>query len=395
MIELTEDQSTAFEEIKDFLRGDETFKALKGYAGTGKTTLLDRVVKFANSIGFYTVVTAPTNKAVKVLNNRVSGSNHKTIHSLLDIKPKRRGGKEVFEPVDFPNAEIFSVDLIIVDECSMVSNKLLGIIKDKIKDQDTKVLFCGDPAQLQPVNEDLSSTFEYDPSELIEIIRYGDAIAQKAKLVREKDEVVSFEKLKSPPDIIEGNSEVVNEHFRDWRDNPDNARMLCWTNRRVEWWNKKLRKVDYGYEPDEPYTEGDILIANEPIEMNDDIVMMNSEEGTVVNVDERSDAWKIKLKKETGGYCLVRIVKDKYKKTLEKDLNEARRNKSWSKFWALKKKYHDVRHAYALTVHKSQGSTFENVFMDSGDISKNRDILERNQLIYVAMTRASDKVIIY
>lgn len=393
-IEYTKDQTTAFEEIKEWLQSDETFKVLKGYAGTGKTTLLDGIVQHAKSIGFHTVVTAPTNKAVKVLNNRVSGFNHRTIHSLLDIKPKRKGGKEVFEPVDFPNAEVFSIDLIIVDECSMVSNKLFGIIKDKIQD-GTKVLFCGDPAQLQPVNEDLSSTFEHRPSELDEIIRYGDTIAQKAKHVRENPKEISLSKLMSPPDIVEGNSQLVNDYFSNWRDTPNNARMLCWTNKRVEWWNKKLREVDYGYKPDEPYTEGDILIANEPVEMNDEIVMMNSEEGTILEVEERNDAWKITLKKETGGRCRVRIVKEEYKQNLKNDLNKARRNKNWSKFWALKGKYHDVRHAYALTVHKSQGSTFTKVFMDSGDISKNRDILERNQLIYVAMTRASNKVIIY
>ena len=58
----------------------------------------------------------------------------------------------------------------------------------------------------------------------------------------------------------------------------------------------------------------------------------------------------------------------------------------------MKKAYHDIRHCYALTVHKSQGSGFGTVVLDWENIQQNRDLQNRNQLLYVAMTRAEKQV---
>lgn len=396
----TEDQEKALEEILEWFKDKEAgdYKVLSGYAGTGKTTLLNGVVKKLKK-KHSVIVTATTNKAVKVLRDRVNASTFSTIHSLLNIKPKREGTKEIFEPAFHKDSDIHIYDLVIIDECSMISKKLLGIIEEQ-KKTNQKILFCGDPAQLQPINEEKSECFSYEPSELVEIVRYGDAIAQKAKLVRDTQRFIPHQLLLSNETIELATSKTLKQ-FEDWRENPDRVRLLCWTNKKVEWWNRYLRKVDWGEKDMPTYQPGDIVIANSPCELGDAIIMLNSEEGKVIEVEEKSDAWECVVEKFSDEDRVpVRIVKDKYKETLKNRLNslaqQARTDKSkWRDYWSLRKSYHDVRHAYAITTHKSQGSTFENVVMDIKDINKNRETQNRNQLVYVAMTRASDKVYIY
>ena len=69
--------------------------------------------------------------------------------------------------------------------------------------------------------------------------------------------------------------------------------------------------------------------------------------------------------------------------------------KRWREFWELKLLFHDVRYAYSLTIHKAQGSTFENVFVDVRDLYINRKTYERNQLLYVAVTRSAKRLFIH
>ena len=411
---LTDDQQQAFDEIIDWLyNSDEQFKTLKGYAGTGKTTLLNEIVREAKSYkgnkrpSLSVIVTATTNKAVKVLRERVVFDNFSTIHSLLNIKPVKKGKKEIFQPIKFVASgkkNIRYYDLVIIDECSMISSidgsndkekSLLTIIKEETEDSSVKILFCGDEAQLQPINETVSQCFDYNPSVLTKIVRHGDTIANQSKLVRNTIDYVPIDSLIAEPDIVETDVGEIIRNFKSFRMNPDRFRMLCWTNNSVKLWNAKLRIADYGYKPDAPYMKGDILMANEPCEDEGYIIMNNSEEGVVTEVQDVGDSYIVSLEKIEGGYATVRILKEKHKKTVKENLEELAEKTRWPEFWSLKKKYHDVRHCYALTIHKSQGSTFENVIIDRKDVCLNNDDQNRNQLIYVGMTRASNKVYLY
>ena len=67
----------------------------------------------------------------------------------------------------------------------------------------------------------------------------------------------------------------------------------------------------------------------------------------------------------------------------------------WMEFWDLRQQFHEVDYAYSLTVHKSQGSTFRDVFVDVRSMQANRNVVERNQLCYVAFTRAAKRLFLY
>lgn len=396
---LTKDQDKAFKDIKNWLEAKESFKTLSGYAGTGKTTLLNEVVNYMleTKPNAEVAVTATTNKAVKVLKQKVNKGSFMTIHSLLNIKPVRKKDKEIFEPIKYGDKNnIETYDLVIIDECSMISKKLLEIIKEQ--SHSTKILFSGDPAQLQPINEQLSRCFSFTPSVLTEIVRYGDVIAKKAKLIRDTDEFIPATDLLNPPTIIKTYPRNCSELFKGFRDNPEKVRLLCWTNKKVEWWNQYLREVDYGKEMKDLFVPGDIVIANEPViekvQHDSFISMLNSEEGVVKKAKERSDSWEIEIRTETGYKTKARVVKPNYRNKLSQKLKKLAKEKEWKAFWSVKEAFSDIRHCYAMTTHKSQGSTFEQVVIDSIDIDRNRETLNRNQLYYVAMTRASKKVII-
>lgn len=399
-IEYTPDQQEALKSIKEWLT-DETkpYKTLSGYAGTGKTTLLDAVVNYADYKGMSILVSATTNKAVKVLRDKIEADTFGTIHSALNIRPKKRGTKEIFEPVRFgKELPIVQYDLVVVDECSMISTQLLSIIDNEIKGSGTKVLFCGDPAQLQPINEEISQCFHFDPVLLTEVVRHGDSIAQKAKLVRSTDRVVPYSEILQDPDIVKVNGSFP-EIFKGFREDPDRIRMICWRNDQVDYWNRLLREVDWDKTPDKKFQVGDIVIANEPCVIassfgDKNIVMMNSEEGIVEKVNETPSSYELDVAKFSGGTCIVNVAKDQYKEQLDTLLSGFAKRKKWKDFWDLKESYHDIKHCYAITAHKSQGSTFQNVVIDWRDMSLNRNRENRNQLIYVGMTRASEKVMI-
>jgi len=70
------------------------------------------------------------------------------------------------------------------------------------------------------------------------------------------------------------------------------------------------------------------------------------------------------------------------------------RKKAWSSFWELKNTFQSVRYAYALTAHRAQGSTYDNVFVDMADITANKDKREAYRALYVACTRARTAVTI-
>lgn len=399
----TEDQEKALESIEEWLSAGEwlsgikPYKTLSGYAGTGKTTLLDKIVQSIKDRGKSYLVTATTNKAVKVLTDRVDADYFSTIHSALNIRPQRRGTKEIFKPVYGRNGmPISRSDIVIVDECSMISSKLLDLIEEHR--EDARVLFCGDPAQLQPINETISKCFEFDPVILTKVVRHGDTISNKAKLLRESSDIVEQESLLEPPIIRKIEERDLEHVFNGFRDNPDKARVLCWRNKQVDRWNEYLRALDWGEEDLPPFIKGDIVIANEPCQFQRDgekyIVMMNSEEGEVIKVRETGTSHLLKVRKMDGEEVTVNKVKEQYKKKLEEILKNHADNKRWSSFWELKESYHDIKHCYAMTTHKSQGSTFDRVVLDWQDVSLNKDILNRNQLFYVGLTRAAEQVLV-
>ena len=156
--DLSTGQKEAFDLLKNFLqeKGPSMF-ILRGYAGTGKTYLVKRLIKYihAKYPGHKIAITAPTNKAVKVLaksgkmDARVA---YQTVHKLLGLKEViHTDGRITFEQEFNTKNEIEMFKVLIVDEVSMLDDDLFAKLNPY--SNRLKIIFMGDPAQIPPVSK--------------------------------------------------------------------------------------------------------------------------------------------------------------------------------------------------------------------------------------------------
>jgi superfamily I DNA/RNA helicase len=105
--------------------------------------------------------------------------------------------------------------------------------------------------------------------------------------------------------------------------------------------------------------------------------------------------WILDVETEEGEYKILRVLHESGQEEFKAKLNFLAKEKRWMEFWDMQQCFHDVDYAYSLTIHKSQGSTFQDVFVDVPSMLVNRNVVERNQLCYVAFTRAAKRLFLY
>jgi hypothetical protein len=174
---LTKEQEIIYKQLINFTQ-DKTNNEilLVGYAGTGKTTLMAKFINdiIDNKIFKKIVMAAPTHKAVNIAKSKLFPDNNKdyseliktinimTIHRLLNYQSYvgHEGEKYFAKGKIDPCWSIY--DLVVVDECSMLSNQIIDDIKQLINKEinsKVKIIYVGDPAQLPPVNQNDSKIF--------------------------------------------------------------------------------------------------------------------------------------------------------------------------------------------------------------------------------------------
>ncbi len=422
MITLTPDQQRALVEIQAVTAAGERH-LLTGYAGSGKTTLMQAYARAAQDRRQRIILTAPTHKAVAVLLRKlreagISDVPCRTIHSLLSLSPKVQGDRQVFSRKK--NADPVTEDIVVIDECSMVSADLMVFIKRHL--QQSFVLFVGDPAQLPPVGEVASQTFDTKSrSHLETIIRQAEGhpildAAQTIRLSQGKAMDWSWCKSKStPPYGIFRPSDAemwMRKAFTsdEFAADPDSHRYLCWTNKKVADVNRKVRQWRYGDNIPTPFVAGERALFRGPVVIDNSILVNTNEEADVLSIDRdvfqmhfstrdcvdgwtaELPAWRVEVRKTDGTKLSVHMAADDgaLNKALDRLTDEAGDCKTrWGDRHALQNALAKLQSIYALTVHTSQGSTFKNAFIDVPDIRRRveSNTLEAQQLFYVAATR--------
>lgn len=217
-ISLTSDQQIAVELINTFLESEYNVFMLKGYAGTGKTTLIKGLVSYLEEQKKIFQVMAPTGRAAKILRQKTKYglTIHKSIYKFDDVDfSKDSSGKlenESYKIIYPLNNLMIENSVLIIDEASMITSRLSEhpififgtdiLLNDlltyaKPHNLKTKIIFVGDPAQLPPVGDNKSMAFEssyFDSlglsvaeTELREVKRQGDnLILKNASLLRDK-----------------------------------------------------------------------------------------------------------------------------------------------------------------------------------------------------------------
>ena len=165
IITFNTEQFEGLKRINQWLKNGDTFFTLAGYAGTGKSTIVKKVL---DNYRYGVVVSAPTHKAKKVVMN-TTGEDGQTLHALLGLRPdvdldNFNPNNPKFNPIAIP--KITDYNFVIIDEASMINQELYDLILDKTRNSRTKVLYMGDPAQIPPVGEKSSVVFQQDQTKL-------------------------------------------------------------------------------------------------------------------------------------------------------------------------------------------------------------------------------------
>ena len=411
MSELTPHQHAAFDRVLDRLVEEHRFTSLCGYAGTGKTFLIGILIDRLVVEGYFVRVCAPTHKAAQVLRGKIQ--RHvpaQTIHSLLGLRlvPDKKGGYklELEKGRKLPDGGI-----IIVDEASMIGMDEWEHIE---RAAGVQWLFVGDPAQLPPVNESESPVFHHPGPMLEEIVRQGheNPILDLATSIRNQGDA-RFEKKFNDGEgyaVTRNRGSFLESAIRafsteDFEKDGSFARVLAYRNKTVRHYNKQIRDARYGAEAPR-FVQGEWLVARDSWYFDNIPYLVNSEEVRILDAFEDEtghldgEVWKVwtlevKGLEDVSPRYLTVLHEDedhRYARVLTRLKKEALADKGdWKPYYKLKEMFASVDYAYASTVHKAQGSTFNTAFVDYRDTRTCRG-KEKRALVYVAVTRPSKRL---
>jgi energy-coupling factor transporter ATP-binding protein EcfA2 len=429
--DLTTDQAEALRKIEAAYEPGG-FYLLTGHAGSCKTYLMQRLTKTMLAKRRRIVLSAPTHKAVAVLARKLSEADIRdvpcrTIHSILSLTPQPRTDRLVFERER--NAEPVTADVVVVDECSMVSEDLYRHIKRHLP--NAFVLFVGDPAQLPPVGEVESQTFATkNRSHLTTIVRQaaGNPILAAAGIVRASQggpvdmSWCASSALKNKYGIFlpaDSAHRWMKKAFTspEFDTDPDTFRYLAWTNSRVHQVNELIRAWRYGANIPTPFMPGESALFRAPVVIDESIIFANNQEARVVAIERSTfmhqieeangvpkwtasiPSWKITLRDDEGIEKSVQMHADdhEFQRVVERIKDEAAESRlRWKHLHEFQQSLAQLQSVYCLTVHRSQGSTFQTAFLDLPDIRRREktNLLEAQQMLYVAITRPSQRLIV-
>lgn len=367
-------QDEALKAVSRWLKdGQSQVFRLFGYAGTGKTTLARY---FAEHVDGDVLFAAFTGKAAQVLRSR-GAANARTIHSLI-YRPK--GEEEVEDEVTGKTSvtPMFSINrqsplakaaLIVIDECSMV-DEALG--RD-LMSFGRPILVLGDPGQLPPVSGGGFFT-DHEPDFLLtEIHRQArdNPIIQLAMRVREGHDLDYGDY---------GTAKVISKRDVTQQLVLDADQVLVGTNRTRRRYNQRLRELK-GFTAAYPQS-GDKLVClrNDPAKglLNGSLwqVMSSSKETIKPGIN-------LLIRPEDDdmdrGSAKIKLLKAAFE-DVETEIP-----------WQTRRRYDEFDYGYALTVHKAQGSQWNDVVLFNESFAF-RDSRER--WLYTAVTRAAETLTI-
>ena len=436
MDKLTVEQLHIFNSFIKFIdTSDSNMFILSGGAGVGKTFLTIKMIQYC--FNMYNqdeiVILCPTHKALNVIKSKFDDSldsnqpdiKFQTITKFFDKKLKYNSDGTKY----FQNVKLKKIQgcIVFVDESSMINDTDVNEFIKLSKYDGIKFVFIGDYAQLEPVetggvslifNEKYlgDNNVEYEKYELKQIVRsneeelvnvYSDF--RKFVTMGDSDEI-SFKKEWYIPQIdgavLFTSShakfvELIKNNFTN-----DGCKIIAYRNETVNSYNKFVRSILFKDNKNK-FVSGEKLIFNEPYldlyNNNDEITVKN------VNIVDRPHPkngvrYKLyELTTTTDNNILYSLHEDsisdyqRYFETCKKQMQSTKKN--WKAYYEDYKLFNPpVTYSYAITVHKSQGSTINVCFIDMTDIYNTLTMVKPESLektLYTAVSRASHKLYCY
>ncbi|MDB5017095.1 MAG: recD2 3 [Mucilaginibacter sp.] len=440
-------QMELFDKLHGFLvseNGDECF-ILKGYAGTGKTTILGALVKALRSYNFKYVLLAPTGRAAKVI-TAYSGRKAFTIHKRIYRKRSAVNVDEGFLLGD----NLAENTLFIVDEASMISDEiginhraslLYDLINYVYNTKNCKLMLVGDTAQLPPVGSEdspaldvalMKDKFGLDvfSFELTDVLRQQKDSGILYNVTRVRD-IIRKKKEKMPQIVTKGYKDMyrmkgdmleegLNYAYNKYGN--DNTLIICRSNKNANAYNMQIRgRILYR---EEELTGGDQVM----VVKNNYFWMQDQEEGSTGFIANGDIARIKKVRRVEDMYgfrfadvqlefidyaedpvidCKVLIdtlyteapalpPEDQKRFYLEvmKDYDHIPNKRA--KWNELKQNpYYNalqIKFAYAITCHKAQGGQWDAVFVDQGYLTEEMVNTDFLRWFYTACTRATSEL---
>lgn len=402
---LTQDQQSALEAFHSFLLDPiEQVFVLSGYSGCGKSTLvrtiIDRIPDFMRTAklinpsqkDYEIELTATTNKAAENL-GQITGMPAATIHSFLGLRVQTdfRTNTTTLIPSAKDPKEGY---LLFIDEASYVDKQLLGFIFKMTR--NCKVVFIGDPAQLTPVKSQGTPVFDanFTGAALTTVVRQAEGNPIVDLSTKFRHTVNTGEFFSFTPDgehvkymqRAEFNAAIEAEFTRpDWR--YKDSKILAWTNKCVIGYNHYVRNLAKG---DPHFAVGDYAVCNSFISVNrtsvktDQLVQITGISEDEMEYDVLGNWFTL----DSG----LRAFMPKTLESKNARLKLARAQDDFHIGSQIESTWIDLRAAYACTINKSQGSTFDRVFVDLDDIRRCNSGDQIARMLYVGISRARHQV---
>lgn len=436
------------------------YYVIEGKAGTGKTTIAKEILKEFEDEQIYVAAVSHKAKGVikSSFGDDTRGKKFFSIAGLLGMKgindndtqtTKFQVGLKV-PLLDNPPA------LLVIDEASMITEDVLKKIIDinSSLSRPFQMLFLGDIGQIQPIRDEQSEFYRTHKdllnkksdifnskhkSKLITRVRQGEAnpILPYADYFWENSQkenpelnptqhIVRNNQITDKGSLLFSNSEgeVLNSVIKAVKNAVEkgltnHVKIVTYhVNEKTEL-NQKIHEALFGKDSD--YSKGDMLILNSTYDLPDvNATMENSSEIQIKSIQDTDvDEFGVHtLYLETNGTaytrtgneqkdCVIQVVSRNdiglYNQKLQelasyakRQTNRALKKQAWSDFWEYKGRYADVDFGYAITAHKSQGSTYDIVVVDEKDImgTTATSNQEKSELIYTALTRPRKTAIV-
>jgi exodeoxyribonuclease-5 len=443
----TEEQDFTIKSFADFLFSSQADSAfiLKGYAGTGKTTLMGALVRTMGELKRKCVLLAPTGRAAKVFAH-YAGHPAYTIH-------KKIYRQRVFsnETDNFTiNQNMHRHTLFIIDEASMIANSGLGgmafgtgrLLDDLVQyvysGEGCRLMMVGDTAQLPPVGEEespaLSASFlrgyglEVTECSLTQVVRQttDSGILYNATLLRQyitEENFFSLPVLKatacSDVRILPGGEliEAITEAYDTA--GMDDTMIICRSNKRANLYNKGIRNSIL-FREDELNTGDMLMVAKNNYywgaECKELDFIANGDVAVVRRVRRIREMYGFRFADVVLTFpdyddleLEVKILLD----TLHSDAPSLTKEENDRLFYAVLEDYADVptkrermkkmkedayynalqvKYAYAVTCHKAQGGQWKRIFLDQGYMTEEMLSPDYYRWLYTAFTRATEKI---
>lgn len=442
------EQDIAYDKLIEFIHGKEKSIVLQGQAGTGKTYLLKQVVEYLKTTDIEYILCAPTHRSKFVLSAATDESTV-TLHKLLDLSPNIEIFKLDYKNLIFKSGtkkESFPYHgIIIIDESSMITDALYELLMKRCDEVHTRVIFVGDEAQIQGVNEGHISKVFNLPNKitLTHIYRQHEDNSLIPLFTNLRTDICyKFNEIHSPTGTLKIYDKAIDmavdcaEMFRKaiYKEDVNYTKMIAYTNNRVLGYNTCLRKLLW--KDNDEYHLGEFITGYENFNYMNSNQFYNSIDYIIIDAPRlttrllprfgKVDGYVLSIydtiyKSPLSLFILSRNIDPEITQGLASELesirfealNVSKYNAKvlWRDYFSLQNSFavpfdiifdgrvvkkKTIDYGYAMTVHKVQGSSIDSIFIDMRNILNTcRNPEELRQLQYVALSRTKSNIYLF